>query len=156
MLDMFLYNWQVREDWFKWCESISQEELCKSRVGGMGSILKNLYHVVDCEQLWINQLLGKSPMKTDINSIHSLEEVIEFSNLVRDVTENFLKLWNSASEEKLLIIQSKNGKTYNLTHGKVLRHIISHEIHHIGQLSIWSRELGIKPVSSDLIIRDFT
>ncbi|PLR86418.1 hypothetical protein CVD25_07745 [Bacillus canaveralius] len=29
---------------------------------------------------------------------------------------------------------------------KVIQHVITHEIHHIGQLSIWSRELGIKPV----------
>ncbi|MBL5766415.1 hypothetical protein B5V88_11960 [Heyndrickxia sporothermodurans] len=37
--------------------------------------------------------------------------------------------------------------------GKIIRHLISHEIHHIGQLSIWSRELELKPVNSDLIIR---
>lgn len=156
MQDMFLYNWQVREDWFTWCKSISQDELCKTRVGGMGSILRNLYHIIDCEQLWINQLLGKEPLATDINSIHTLEEVINFSNMVRGMTEDFLRAWDPDCEGKLLTIQSKSGKTYSFTHGKVLRHIISHEIHHIGQLSIWSREFGIKPVSSDLIIREYT
>ena len=38
--------------------------------------------------------------------------------------------------------------------GRILRHLIAHEIHHIGQLSIWSREMGIKPVSASLIDRD--
>ncbi len=32
-----------------------------------------------------------------------------------------------------------------------MRHLIAHEIHHIGQLSIWSREMGIEPVSASLI-----
>jgi uncharacterized damage-inducible protein DinB len=37
------------------------------------------------------------------------------------------------------------------TIGEVLRHIIAHEIHHIGQLSVWSRELGLQPVTANLI-----
>ncbi|HDR5022767.1 TPA: damage-inducible protein DinB, partial [Bacillus cereus] len=42
-------------------------------------------------------------------------------------------------------------KTY--TYGEVLRHVIVHEIHHIGQLSIWARELNLRPVSANLIGR---
>lgn len=33
--------------------------------------------------------------------------------------------------------------------------MITHEVHHIGQLSIWARELQLKPISSDLIIRNY-
>lgn len=29
MLDMFLYNWQIREDWFDFCKNISEEDLTK-------------------------------------------------------------------------------------------------------------------------------
>jgi uncharacterized damage-inducible protein DinB len=32
-----------------------------------------------------------------------------------------------------------------------MRHVIAHQIHHIGQLSIWSRELGKPPVSANVI-----
>ncbi|WP_276575678.1 DinB family protein, partial [Bacillus cereus group sp. BfR-BA-01524] len=32
------------------------------------------------------------------------------------------------------------------THGEIIRHVIVHEIHHIGQLSIWAREIGKEPV----------
>jgi uncharacterized damage-inducible protein DinB len=38
-------------------------------------------------------------------------------------------------------------------YGEVLRHVIVHEIHHIGQLSVWSREIGKKPVTANLIGR---
>ncbi|MFF2755849.1 DinB family protein, partial [Psychrobacillus sp. NPDC058041] len=58
MLDMFLYNWKVREEWFNWCQNISHEELIKKRVGGLGSILHNLFHVIDCEHIWFNQMIG--------------------------------------------------------------------------------------------------
>jgi uncharacterized damage-inducible protein DinB len=37
----------VREEWYKWCEEISEEELMLNRTGGVGSILKTLFHIVD-------------------------------------------------------------------------------------------------------------
>ncbi|WP_282955943.1 DinB family protein, partial [Paenibacillus macquariensis] len=35
--------------------------------------------------------------------------------------------------------------------GEILRHIIVHEIHHIGQLSIWSKKIGIPVISTSFI-----
>ena len=60
MLKLFQYNWQVRDDWFTWCEDISAEELVKKRVGGFGSILHTLFHIVDVEYMWILGLRGES------------------------------------------------------------------------------------------------
>ncbi|PER29890.1 hypothetical protein CN931_22460 [Bacillus sp. AFS054943] len=40
-------------------------------------------------------------------------------------------------------------------YGEVLRHVIVHEIHHIGQLSIWAKELNLQPVSANLIGRGY-
>ena len=44
---LFRYNWMVREQWYQWCEDVSEEELLKARIGGVGSILKTLFHVAD-------------------------------------------------------------------------------------------------------------
>lgn len=151
---MFLYNWQVRDDWFNWCETLSLEELRKKRVGGMGSFLHNLFHVIDCEQIWVNQMQGTPVIIKDINKISSLEEVKIFSEQTRKVTQNFIKSYTSEGKDKVLEINNRNGTTNLFPYDKIIRHIVSHEIHHIGQLSVWSREVGLKPVSSDYIFRD--
>ncbi len=155
MIELFYYNWQVRDEWFAWCQSISDEELTKKRVGGIGSILHTLYHVVNCEQLWVNQMLGKPVVTKDIQAIKTLEEVIRFSNETKMNTQQFLEAWRNDLDAKTLEITRKNGETVTFPYRKVLLHIVTHEIHHIGQLSIWARELDMKPVSSDLIIRDY-
>jgi len=155
MLDLFLYNWQVREDWFKWCETISKEELSKQRIGGMGSILHNLFHVADCEQIWVNQMQGTPIIKTNADSITSLKDVIIFSNETKLITRNFLQTLTDDFQDKVVTIENKHGKTFTFTYGKILRHIVTHEIHHIGQLSVWARELNQKPISSDLIMRQY-
>jgi len=152
-MDSFLYNWQIREEWFEWCETISIEELTKKRIGGMQCILHNLFHVIDCEQIWINQMQGTPVIVKDINRISSLNDVRMFSDLTKSVTENFLKSHTPEGKDRILVIKSRNGTTKSFSFEKIITHIISHEIHHIGQLSIWSREIGVKPVSSDLLFR---
>lgn len=154
MIDMFLYNWQIRDEWFKWCENLSTEELVKKRTGGRGSILLNLVHVIDCEQLWVNQMQGTPVIDHDMLNITTLHDVKAFSELTKPTTLNFLKSYNMEDNEKVLVLKRKDGSTKLLPHDKVLGHIFTHEIHHMGQLSVWSRDIGLKPVSSDLVFRE--
>lgn len=154
MIDMFLYNWQIREEWFEWCENLSTEELVKKRTGGRGSILHNLYHVIDCEQLWVNQMQGTAIIENDMLNITTLNDVKAFSDLTKPVTLNFFKSYNTENNDKVLVLKRKDGSTKSLSHEKVLTHIFTHEIHHMGQLSVWSRDIGLKPVSSDLVFRE--
>lgn len=64
--------------------------------------------------------------------------------------EAFTQTWSSNLEDKILAA-SWTDETFK--YGEVLRHVVAHEIHHIGQLSIWARELNLQPVSANLIRR---
>lgn len=155
MLDLFEYNWQVREDWFKWCEAIPQEELAKQRVGGHGSILRNLCHVINCEYKSINSMKGLEEEGENLDDITSLKEVIDFSNKTKALTKEFILTWDDDKASKILEFKSSNGHTYSFTYEKIMKHIITHEVRHIGQMMVWSRQLNKKPVSCDLIFRDY-
>ncbi len=56
----------------------------------------------------------------------------------------FVNNWSNELEENILD---------DFTFGEIMRHVIAHEIHHIGQISVWIRELGIDPVSASVIGR---
>ncbi len=43
----------------------------------------------------------------------------------------------------------------NIQKKDILHHVIVHEIHHIGQLSVWAREIALHPVPANYIGRDF-
>ncbi|PFS67859.1 DinB family protein [Bacillus cereus] len=150
MYTLFQYNRQVRDDWFKWCEQLSEEELFRKRVGGVGSILETLFHIVDVEYSWISALQGKEDNEPKFKDYQSIQKVKALSDLYKRELEVFLQLWSSSLECKILKA-SWTDKTY--TFGEVLRHVIVHEIHHVGQLSIWARELNLQPVSANLIGR---
>lgn len=150
MLNMlFKYNWKVREEWFDWCEKIPPEELMKERIGGMKSFLHTLFHVIDCEQIWVHQMLGEPVIEKDMRTIHSLKEVKEYAKSTRESSERFLSQFQYDLQKELFI-----NEKFIFSYEKVLYHIVTHEVHHIGQLSIWAREIGIVPVNSDLLIKD--
>ncbi|KYP81741.1 DinB family protein [Ferroacidibacillus organovorans] len=142
---LFRYNWQVRDDWFSWCESVPEEELLKPRVGGWGTFLRTLFHIVDVEQAWILQGLQAKPefhyRYEDYQSIHAIHDL---SNECHSKICEFVENWSD---------DLGNKKLDDFTYGEVMRHVIAHEIHHIGQLSVWAREIGRQPVSANLISR---
>jgi uncharacterized damage-inducible protein DinB len=142
---LFRYNWEVRDEWFELLEQIPEKELKRIRVGGAGSILRTLFHIVDVEQAWIllalQQLPGSHYSYDDYNS---LDRIKKLSDTCRIDVEKYVLKWSRELEENTLD---------EYTYGEVMRHVITHEIHHIGQLSIWVRELGYAPVSANLIGR---
>jgi uncharacterized damage-inducible protein DinB len=134
----------VRDEWFEWCNQLSSEELQRERLGGRGNILRTLFHIVDVEQAWIRGLQGKPEFHYSFADYNSLDAIKALSERCRHENIEYLSHWNKEIEKN---------KLDEFTYGEVIRHVIAHEIHHIGQLSIWSRELGLKPISANLIGR---
>jgi len=143
----------VREDWFRWCEELSEEELLQNRTGGMGSILHTLFHIIDVEWSWIRILQGKTDFQESFDDYNSLEKVRQLASAFHAEVESFVNQWDDSMEERLLHNTLEDGRIETHTWGEIVRHTIAHEIHHIGQLSIWAREIGRAPVSANFIRR---
>ncbi|MDY7222451.1 DinB family protein [Halalkalibacterium halodurans] len=150
MLHLFLYNWDVRSKWFDWCENLSFEQLTAERIGGVGSILQTLFHIVDVEHSWIRAMKGEKDLILDYESMKSLTYIRQHSEACQPEIYEFLQTWTDEQEEDQVDPHWLEG-TYRK--GEILRHVIAHEIHHMGQLSVWARELGREPISANYIDR---
>lgn len=148
---LFAYNWQVREEWFTWAAAIRPAELTIPRLGGQKSILANLYHVVEVESYWI-QIMQGSPIDRAEFAGEDLLEIKRFSDNVKVHTQTFL---DCLTPEQMTgtVARRRNGALETYTVAEVMAHLVAHEIHHMGQLSVWSRELGLAPPSANLIRR---
>ncbi|MFC0189422.1 DinB family protein [Fictibacillus aquaticus] len=153
METFFRYNWQVREEWYRWCEDVPGEELLRVRTGGIGGILHTLFHIVDVEWSWIQVLQGKQDFQESFDGYNSLEKVRKLDADFRQDVKTFVQAWDSSMETRPFYDPKPDGTVYIDAWGEVMRHTIAHQIHHIGQLSIWSREIGKQPVSPNLIGR---
>ncbi len=111
-----------------------------------------LYHIIDNEVDWIICLQGKTSLPYDFTVFDTLDKVIHLSRMYRPEIEDFALNWTPETENKVFA-GVRNGKLYRFSYGEVVRHVIAHEIHHIGQLSVWARKLGLDTVSANLIGR---
>lgn len=153
MKAFFQYNWIVREEWYRWCEELPQEELLKNRTGGVGNILKTLFHIADVEWSWIQILQGKPDFQENFEEFKSLKAVRELDSKFRKDVEGFVQNWHDSMENNEIEDKNMDGTVEILTWGEVIRHVIAHEIHHIGQISVWSREIGKRPISANYVGR---
>jgi len=152
LMKFFEYNWQVRDEWFEWCNKLSNEELIKDRTGGVGSILYTLFHIIDVEYSWLRGIQDKEDVVVEFSDYDTLEEVKSLSDRLRSEIAEFLK---KRLDELKLNVVSVPWDEDKYTVEEILHHIIAHEIHHIGQLSVWSRELELNPVPANFIGRKF-
>ena len=133
-------------------KQVPKDELVQERIGGVRNILHTLYHIVNIEANWILGLQGKTGFHYDFISCNELDKIVQLSKTHRPGIEEFVIGLTPETEAKAFG-GIRNGKPYSFLYGEVVRHVIAHEIHHIGQLSVWSREMGITPVSANLVGR---
>ncbi|MEK4565513.1 DinB family protein [Alkalihalobacillus sp. FSL R5-0424] len=147
---LFNYNWQVREEWFEWCDQIPRHLLKEELGGGAGSILYTLFHIVEVEHSWIRGIQGKEDIVYVYEDYASLEKVISLSEQLRKENEKWLDASFERQLEKRINVP---WETETYTVNEIIHHIVVHEIHHIGQLSVWARQLGFTPVPAHVVGR---
>ncbi len=152
MINFFEYNWQVRDECFEWCNQLSKKELIKDRIGGVGSILYTLFHIIDVEYSWLRGIQGKEDEVVQFADYHTLNKVKSLSDTFRKEIAEFLKLGLAELKKEIVNVPWAED---NYTVDEILHHVITHEIHHIGQISVWARELELSPVSANFIGRKF-
>jgi len=147
----FKYNWQIRDEWFDLCKTIPMDKLYEKRIGGVQSIAHTLFHIVKVEYDWIRDLQQKPDFKGKFEDFENFADIVQLSGELRIGVEKFVQQWTHDIENKILDINFGDGNYVYCTYGEAIRHIIAHEIHHIGQLSVWAREIGVEPVSANFI-----
>lgn len=150
MRELFAYNWTVRRDWLDWCGGVPAADLLRQRTGGQGGILRNLFHAVDVEYSWLRTIHGLAEFEEPFERHGSLAAVAALDARFRPEVEAMLA---SALPDldRMVPLDRHPGEAYSV--GDILRHTLVHEVHHAGQLAVWARELGLRPVSADFLHR---
>lgn len=124
--------------------------MLQDRIGGVGSILYTLFHIIDVEYSWIRGIQGKEDVVLDFDDYKTLAKVKMLSTTLRHEIVEFLKSHLDEKQDRMVTVPWDENE---YTKDEVLHHIIAHEIHHIGQLSVWAREKELTPVSANFIGR---
>jgi uncharacterized damage-inducible protein DinB len=109
---------------------------------------------VDVEYRWISGLQGKpEPQELPFEDYANVQKLREYSARCHEEIAPFIYAWNSSMETRILVDENATDESESFKYGEIMRHVLAHEIHHIGQLSVWSLEIGKQPITANLIRR---
>jgi uncharacterized damage-inducible protein DinB len=138
---MFSHWEQIRRDLLATMDKFSDEELSFSPFEGAWPVGQTLLHIADCEDNWLHGVVRgeiKPWIFYDFSEYPTREDILEVLNRAWDRTTAFLDSINESNLDEEYRIPS--GHPFSLRW--IIWHVLEHEIHHRGELSLILGLLG--------------
>jgi uncharacterized damage-inducible protein DinB len=134
------------------CATLSAEQFTRDLGSSFRSVRDTLAHIYGAEWLWLERWHGRSP--------NALPTAAEFPNLEAlrhrwdELERNLLDYLASLTPEDIQRVVHHNttqGVPQSAPLWQMLQHLVNHGTYHRGQVATMLRQLGAKPLSTDLI-----
>jgi len=150
---LYAYNTWANNRVFDAVSQLTNEQYFQDLKSSYGGIHGTLAHILGAHKIWLERWLGKTDLKLlSGNDIASLDEL---KLLWNELNETTMKLIDSFSDEKLsetYTITTTKGDVYVHTYQQMLTHLVNHSSYHRGQITTMLRQLGAKPIGTDMIV----
>jgi uncharacterized damage-inducible protein DinB len=132
--------------------ALTAEQFTKPLGSSFSSVRDTLAHIWGCEWLWLERFQGRSPASLpdvaqfqEVSALRSRwqEDQARLNKFVAGVTQNDL---NNPHEYRTL-----NFGQYKNPLWLSMQHLVNHGTYHRGQITTMLRQLGAKPLSTDVI-----
>jgi uncharacterized damage-inducible protein DinB len=135
-------------------EALSEEELNRPLPGSFPSLRATWAHLVMAQWLWIERWLVAPPEALpEWVASAGLEQLNATLLDVRRRRREALEVLGDADlAERRTYSNLARNKTWNVTVGQMLAHVVNHSTYHRGQITTLLRQLGKSGVTSDFLV----
>jgi uncharacterized damage-inducible protein DinB len=134
------------------CAPLTPEQFTQDLRGSFPSVRDTLAHILGAEWIWLERWNGRSPTALppgtefpDLAALRARWEVVgaELLDFVHEVTASEL--------EHIVEYRNMKGNPFAYPLSAMLQHLVNHGSYHRGQIATLLRQLGAKPLSTDLL-----
>ena len=134
------------------CAPLAPEEFTRDMRSSFGSVRDTLVHLLGAERVWLERWLGRSPeafaAPTDFPDLASVER--QWAEIEREQAA-FIASLKPEDLGRVLRFKAFSGAPQEDQLEHTLQHLVNHGTYHRGQVATMLRQLGAKPVSTDMI-----
>ena len=130
---------------------INPEAFLKDLGSSYGSIRNTVAHILSSECAWLERWQGRSPKPLDPLGFPDIETLRARWAQVEQDQKDFLGTLTNERLAADLQYVNPQGETVTLPLWQQMLHLINHSSYHRGQVTTMLRQVGGKPVSTDLI-----
>src|ERR1700675_421677 len=134
------------------CSALNDEQFTRDLKSSFPSVRDTLAHLCLVEWIWLERWHGRSPAAfpsaSDFPNLDSVRR--RWEEIERDLTDYIASL---TPEDLARVIHHKTmkGDPQSAPHWQMLQHVVNHQTYHRGQVATMLRQLGVKPISTDMI-----
>jgi len=151
ILTLYDYNAWANGRTLGTAEALTPEQFLKDLGTSFPSVRDTLVHIVAAEWVWLRRWQGESPTAlipgSDFPTLGSVKD--RFATIERERQA----LLGSLTEERLaqpFAYKDLAGNPYRLPLVQSMQHLVNHGSYHRGQITTMLRQLGARPVSTDM------
>jgi uncharacterized damage-inducible protein DinB len=149
---LFAYNAWADRRAVDAASALTKEQFTQAMGSSFPSVRDTLAHLFGAEWLWLERFQGRSPaalpFQGEFKEIGGLKtRWLEFEprllNFVRDLTQ--------ADLDRVIEYKTLNFGMYSNPLWQSMQHMVNHGTYHRGQVTTMLRQLGAKPILTDLM-----
>jgi len=133
--------------------ALNQEQFTRDLRSSFPSVRDTLAHILGAEWIWLERWKGISPKSLlkaadfpDIASLQARWDEVEGERA------NFIRALTPERLGAVISYVNTSGQTFAYELWKMLAHVVNHSTYHRGQITTMLRQVGAKPVSTDLLL----
>lgn len=151
--DLYAYNRWANHRILEASAQLDDEEFNRNLNSSFPSVGQTLAHVVAADWLWLSRWRGTSPTAIP-NSWHlsSLHQIRKQWKAIEEDRSAFLADLSAEDVMEEVSYKTTSGLEHRAPLWQLLRHVVNHSTYHRGQVTTMIRQLGRKPVSTDLVL----
>ena len=151
---MFAYNQWANERLLAIVEQLSPEQYRKEVGSSHGGMHGTLAHLAGAEDVWLKRWKGE-PVSgilkaDDLPSFDALRA--HWSGIAEGMRQFSESLRSDEAIEREVVYRDLKGNEYRQPLYQLVQHLINHSTFHRGQVVTLLRQLGAKPVATDMVV----
>ena len=150
---LYEFNYWANHRLLDIAETLSEEQFKKDLNSSHGGIHGTLIHAMGAEEIWLKRWKENSP-----TSFAKAEDYPTFDILTQhwDMVEHEMMgychmLKTDDDIRKIISYKDLKGNEYSQPLYQLMQHLINHSTYHRGQVVTMLRQLGVKPIATDMV-----
>jgi uncharacterized damage-inducible protein DinB len=146
------YNSWANQRLLEVSATLKEEQFTRDLGSSFRSVRDTLAHIMDVEWLYLERWNGRSPsaLPSPESYPNHANVVVRWKEIEQDLN-HFVAARDSAGLEQRIDYRNTRGDDFSNPLWEMLLHLVNHSTYHRGQVTTLVRQLGTKPVSTDLI-----
>ena len=149
---LYEYNLWANNKVLDVVSKLNDEQFTRDLENSFRSVRDTLVHILSAEWIWLERWNGTSP-KAMLNAgeLASVDTIKFRWNKVEGDRAELIRSLTPDRLDAMISYVNTRGQTFAYPLWQMLAHVVNHSTYHRGQITTLVRQVGGKPVSTDLL-----